>query len=75
MHLLLVFIVSSPPFSPIASETDASQETDYTADDPAFAAKQPGKQNSLEHAYITYSSSLLLALEIATVIVLSYSDA
>ena len=63
------------PFSPIASETDAAQETDYTADDPAFAAKQPGKQNPLDHSYIAYSFSLMLALYFATVIACSYSDA
>jgi hypothetical protein len=47
----------------------------FTVEDPFLSAKQPGKQPPLMHAYITYSFSLLLALEIAAVIVLSYSDA
>ena len=79
MHLcctcLPLFIVSSPSSSPIAPETDAAQETDDTSDDPSFAAELLGKQPPLTHAYITYSLSLLLALEFATAIVLSYSDA
>ena len=48
---------------------------DYSVDDPAFAAKQPGKQNPLEHAYITYSFSLLLALEIAAIMFYPIFDA
>jgi hypothetical protein len=63
---LLLFIVSSPSSYPIAPETDAAQETDYIPDDPSFAAELPGKQPPLTHAYITYSLSLLLALETAT---------
>jgi hypothetical protein len=47
----------------------------YTPDDQAFTAELPGKQPPLTHAYITYSLFPLLALEFATVIVLSYSDA
>jgi len=65
------FICFFSPFFPIASETDVAQETDYTAEDLSFAAKQPGKQNPLEHAYITYSISLLLALDFATAFVWS----
>ena len=63
--------VSSPPFFPIVSENDTAQEADYIPEDPSFAAKQPGKQNLLEHAYITHSFSLLLALEFATAFVWS----
>ena len=44
LHLLLLFIVSSPSSIPIAPETDAAQETDDTTDDPSFAAELPGKQ-------------------------------
>jgi len=47
----------------------------FTVEDPSFAAKQPGKQNPLEHAYITYSFSLLLALEIAAIMFYPISDA
>ena len=59
------------PFFPIVSETvdDALVIDCFTVEDPSFAAKQPGKQNPLEHAYITYSFSLLLALDFATAFV------
>ena len=63
---LLLFIVSSPSYLPLDPETDAAPEDCYSVDDPSFAAELPGKQPSLTHAYITYSFSLLLALEIAT---------
>jgi hypothetical protein len=72
---LLLFIVSSPSSYPIAPETDAAPETDYTVDDPSFAAELPGKQNPLDHSYISYSFSLVLALDFATVLDCSYSDA
>ena len=79
MHSDCIFAVNllflPPSSSLIAPETDAAQETDDTTDDPAFAAEQPGKQNPLDHSYIAYSFSLLLALEFAAAIVLSYSDA
>jgi hypothetical protein len=66
LHLFAFIYCFFPLFLPIAPETDAAQETDYAAEDPAFAAEQPGKQTPLTHAYITYSFSLLLALEFAT---------
>ena len=47
LHLLPLFIVSSPSSIPIAPETDAAQETDDTADDPSFAAELLGKQPPL----------------------------
>ena len=44
-----LYLLFLPPLSlSIDTETNASQEIDYTADDPAFAAKQPGKQNPLD---------------------------
>jgi hypothetical protein len=72
LHCIYCFF---SPFYPIDSETDAAAVIDYVPDDPTFAAEQPGKQTPLTHAYITYSFSLLLALEFATAFVLSYSDA
>ena len=80
MHLccicLLLFIVSSPLFSPVDPETDAAPVIDYVPDDPApFSAEQPGKQNPLNHSNTAYSFSPMLALEFATVIDCSYSDA
>ena len=63
------------------AETDAdAAEFDYTPDelppdDQPLSTELLGKQPPLTHAYITYSLSLLLALEFVTAIVLSYSDA
>ena len=52
MHSDCIFVVNllflPPSSSPIDPETDAAQETDYTVDDPAFAAEQPGKQTPLD---------------------------
>jgi hypothetical protein len=73
--ICLLFIISSPSSIPIAPETDAAQETDDTTDDPSFAAELPGKQPPLTHAYIAYSSFLLLALEIAATTAYPISDA
>ena len=73
---MLVFIVSSPPFSPIASGTDAAQETEYTADDPAFAAKQPGKQNPLDaclYQLFFLPPSLSIDSETGAVLVIGYA--
>ena len=53
----------------VPADTAAAADLVYIPGDPSFAAKQPGKQNPLEHAYITYSFSLLLALEFATAFV------
>ena len=70
-----------PPSLPIDAETAAdAAEYDYApneqpSDDQPLSAELPGKQPPLTHAYITYSLFLLLALEIAAAIVLSYSDA
>ena len=72
---LLYIYCFFPLFSPIDPEADATLVIDYVVDEPSLSAKQPGKQTSLMHAYITYSISLMLALEFATVIALSYSDA
>jgi hypothetical protein len=55
-----------PPSLPIDPETaDDAAEYDYVTDDPSsFSAELPGKQNPLDHPDITYSFSLMLALEL-----------
>jgi hypothetical protein len=55
-----------PPSSlSIAPETaDDAAVYDYDVDDPAPSAELPGKQNPLDHPDITYSFSLMLALEL-----------
>jgi hypothetical protein len=56
-----------PPSLPLDPETtDDTVEYDYVVDDQTPSAELPGKQPPLTHAYITYSFSLLLALEFAT---------
>ena len=71
-----IFTISSPLFSPVDSETDVVPVIDYVPDDPAsFSAELPGKQNPLDHFYIAYSFFPMLALEFATVVDCSYSDA
>ena len=66
---MLLFIVSSPSSYPVDPKADAALETDYTVDDPSFVAELPGKQPPLTHAYITYSFSLLLALELLLLLI------
>jgi hypothetical protein len=67
LHCIYCFF---PLFSPVDSETDAAPEIDFIADDPSsLSAEQPGKQNPLDHSYITYSFSPVLALEFATAFV------
>jgi hypothetical protein len=56
--------VSSPSSLSVDPGTDAAQEPDDTVDDRAFGAEQPGKNPSVEHAYIAYSFSLMLALKL-----------
>jgi hypothetical protein len=72
---MLVFIGFFPLLSPVDSETADDPVIVRYVEDPCLSAELPGKQSPLEHAYITYSFSLLLALEFATVIVCSYSGA
>ena len=71
--LYLLFL--APLFSPVDSATDAAAEYDYAPDNQSFSAELPGKQNPLDHSYIAYSFFLVLALDFATVIACSYSDA
>jgi hypothetical protein len=53
------------PSLPIDPETaDDTAEYDYVIDDQTPSAELPGKQNPLDHPDITYSPSLLLALEL-----------
>ena len=72
---LLCIYCFSPLFSPVDPEIDAAPEYDYTPDVQPISTELPGKQNPLDHSYIAYSFSLVLALEFATVFVSSYSDA
>jgi hypothetical protein len=70
-----------PPSLPIDPETAAdAAEYDYApdeqpSDDQPLSAELPGKQNPLDHSDITYSFSLLLALENCYCFALSYSNA
>ena len=63
-----------PPSVSIDVETDVdAPEFDYTpdeqpTDDQPLSAELPGKQTPLTHAYITHSSSLLLTLEVAAIL-------
>ena len=60
-YFCCVFIVSSPsslsiePGTDVVPETGAAQETDYTVDEPPFAAELPGKQTPLDHSDIAHS--------------------
>ena len=69
-----VFIVF-PLFSPVDPEADAAPEYDCATDVQPLSADLPSKQSPLDHSYIAYSFSLMLALEFATIFVSSYSDA
>ena len=72
--LYLLFL--PPPSLSIDAETANDVVVyDYIVDEPSLSTELPGKQNPLDHSYIAYSFSLLLALEFATAIVLSFSDA
>jgi hypothetical protein len=57
-----------PLFSPVDPETDVAPEYDYVPDIQPLSAELPGKQNPLDHSYITHSFSLMLALDFATVV-------
>ena len=58
---------------PVDLETDAAPVIDYVDDDP-FLSEQPGKPPLWSSRYRPFLS-LMLALDFATVIVCSYSDA
>jgi hypothetical protein len=65
LHCCCVFIVSSPSSSPVDPATAAGASViDYFVEDSFSSAEQPGKQNPLDHPDITYSFSLMLALEL-----------
>ena len=62
---LLCIYCFFPLFSPVDSETAADATViDYIVEDSFSSAEQPGKQNPLDHPDITYSFSLMLALEL-----------
>jgi hypothetical protein len=78
LRLFAVYLLCFLPlFSPVDLPTVAGAPViDYLVDDPPpLSAELPGKQNPLDHSDITHSFSLMLALDFATVIVCSYSDA
>ena len=60
-------------FSPVDPETNAGPVIDYVDDDPSLP-EQPGKPPLWSSQYRPFHS-LMLALDFATVIVCSYSDA
>ena len=64
-----------PLFSLVDSETDAASEYDYVTDAQPLSAELPGKENPLDHSYTAHSFSPMLALDFATIIDCSYSDA
>jgi hypothetical protein len=66
------FPASSPTYSIALGH---HQHCIPTYHDPSFAAELPGKQPPLMHAYIAYSFSLLLALEITATTAYPISDA
>ena len=73
--ICFVIIVSSPSSLSLDTETDDAHGIDYIIEDSFSSAEQPGKQNLLDHSDITHSFSLMLALDFATVLNCSYSDA
>jgi hypothetical protein len=77
LHLFTVYLfLSSPSSSPVDLATaDDAPVIDYFVEDSFSSAKQPGKQNPLDHSDITHAFSLMLALAFATVIVCLYYDA
>ena len=68
MHLFALYLLFLPPLLFGRPETNAAPEYDYTSDAQPFSAEFPGKQNPLDHSYITHSFSPMLALDFATVI-------
>ena len=72
-YVFFIFTVSSPLFSPVDPETDVAPVIDYVDDDPSLL-EQPGKPPFWSSRYRPFHS-LMLALDFATVIVCSYSDA
>ena len=82
MHLYCyhccVFIVSSPPSSPVDPASAAGEvlEYDYYVDDPTPTVELPGKQNPFPSPRYRLSVYIILALGIAVVATLSsYSAA
>jgi hypothetical protein len=67
-----------PPLSSLVDPAIAADAPviDYVTDDPSsLSAELPGKQNPLDHSYIAYSFSPMLALDFVIVIDCSYSAA
>ena len=78
MHLFALYLWFLPLFSlSIDPETaDDTTEYDYVVDDQTPSIELPGKHSTpLDHSYIAHSFYLMLALDFATVVDSSYSDA
>ena len=75
MHLLAFIYCFFPLLSPIDAEADAPVGYDNTPNDQRFAVEQQGKKNPFDHLYIAHSFFLGPALNFATVVDSSYSNA
>ena len=63
MHLLAIYLLFLPLFSPVDYETDAAAaQFEYGVDDPSYLPEQPGKP-PLDHQISPTLFSILLALE------------
>ena len=71
--LSALYLLFLPPLLSVDPETDAPPVIDYVDDDPSLP-EQPGKAPFWSSRYRPFHS-LMLALDFATVIVCSYSDA
>ena len=73
--MLLYIYCFFPLFSPVDPETDVAPVINYVDDDPSsLLAELPGKPPLCSSRYFPFHS-LMFALEFATVIDFSYSDA
>ena len=74
MHIV-VFVcpifIWSPHYFPVDPETPIDQGYDYVVDDPSFSAELPGKQPSLIIPISPIPFSLIHALDVAVVTILS----
>ena len=74
MLCLLYIYCFFPLFSPLDPKTDVALVIDYVDDDPSLL-EQPGKQTPLITPILPIPFSLMLALDFATILDFSYSDA
>ena len=64
-----------PLFSPVDPETDGAAGYDYTADDQSLPQSSKASNPPLSIPILPISFPLILALDFATVLASSYSDA